>query len=374
MISTKSKFTIKQIFKDNWSEFLETGTPIRPVVLHEVQKIMNCREPSLGYSLYFCEHCNKFKYVYFTCKSRFCNSCGMKYQEDRALNISSKLINCTHRHIVFTIPEELRVFFRKDRSLLNVLFTAASQTILSWFHNLNKSEAFKPGIISVLHTFGRDLKWNPHIHMLVTEGASGNSSVWRVVKHIPFVMLRKKWQTSLLFLLEQSLGKDAFRKIKNRLYASNKDGFYVHAKSNFDSKYDVVNYIIRYTGRPVMAQSRILNYDGNTVSFWYQRHEDNQKVTETIPVFDFIKRLIVHIPESQFKMIRYYGLYAKKYKFHSLIRKKTKDSYLKIKRLLSHWRERILTSFKYDPLKCSCGNFMIFVEFFVPSSVANSPP
>lgn len=67
---------------------------------------------------------------------------------------------------------------------------------------------------------------------------------------------------------------------------------------------DAIKYIIRYTGKPAMAQSRILDYDGQFVTLYYNRHEDNQRVTEKIHAFQFIKRLIIHIPDDQFKMIR----------------------------------------------------------------------
>ena len=178
---------IKDIFADHWDAFLLEGYPIRPAVLKNVDKIISCGEPSMGYALYFCDHCEKFKYVSFTCKSRFCNSCGAKYIQDRAASISSKLIRCKHRHIVFTIPEELRSFFRGDRALLDVLFKAAADTILQWFYKMNKSENFKPGFISTLHTFGRDIKWNPHIHMIITEGASGIKTPWRKISFFPLL-------------------------------------------------------------------------------------------------------------------------------------------------------------------------------------------
>ncbi len=106
--------------------FLKLGYSIRPVVLDNVNKIIHCGDPTLGHALYFCNDCGKVKYIGFTCKSRFCNSCGANYIQDRALAISSKLINCSHRHIVFTIPKELRILFRRDRSLLDVLFQASS--------------------------------------------------------------------------------------------------------------------------------------------------------------------------------------------------------------------------------------------------------
>lgn len=372
----KSKITIKQIFIDNWQKFLSLGFILRAVVLKEVQKIMDCGNPDFGYTLYLCEHCNTFKHVPFRCKSRFCNTCGMKYVEDRANSLSSKLINCTHRHLVFTIPQELRVFFREDRSLLHILFEAASQTIFAWFYSINKSQNFTPGFVCVLHTFGRDLKWNPHIHMLITEGASGNITIWKPFKHFPFIMLRKRWQTTLLYLLEIRLGKDKFRKIKNQLYKANKDGFYVYAKSSMDKRKQVVNYVVRYTGRPVMAQSRIIGYDGSSVTFWYERHEDGKKVIETLSAIDFIKKLIIHIPDEQFKMVRYYGLYAKKHKHHPKFIKMVSQNSIKARNMLSHWRERIQLSFGYDPILCSCGRKMVFIDIFSPlkNSFERSPP
>ncbi|MDY5475580.1 MAG: transposase, partial [Enterocloster clostridioformis] len=58
-----------------------------------------------------------------------------------------------------------------------------------------------------------------------------------------------------------------------------------------------IKYISRYLGRPVIATSRIDAYDGTSVTFHYQRHEDHETVTECISAIDFIKRLIVHIPD-----------------------------------------------------------------------------
>ncbi len=82
-------------------------------------------------------------------------------------------------------------------------------------------------------------------------------------------------------------------------------------KGNYDMSNTVIKYISRYLGRPVIALSRIDSYDGDNVTFHYYRHEDNAFVQKTIPVIDFIKLLIQHIPERNFKMTRYYGLYAR---------------------------------------------------------------
>mgnify|MGYP001025862723 FL=1 len=370
-----AQFTIKQIFQDHWSSFLSSTPSIRPIVLDEVQKMLNCGDLKQGYALYYCHHCERFHFVPFRCKSRFCNTCGTAYQADRADSISAKLINCRHRHIVFTIPQELRELFRKDRTLLDLLFKVAAQVITDWMYSLNHKESFTPGIVCSLHTFGRDLKWNPHIHMIVSEGACGNLTPWKAFNFFPYVMLRKKWQTTLLYQLEEVFGKDRFKPLKNAMYSNNKDGFYVHApKSNFNSPKAVANYITRYIGRPAMAQSRITNYDGEMVSFWYNRHEDEQRQDETIPAFEFIGRLIIHIHEKYFNTLRYYGLYAKKHKFADKLVFLLSRHVVKSRLLCRRWAFRMELSFGHDPTKCSCGNYMEFLGVFRPGDIAFTPP
>ena len=367
-----SQFTIKQIFEDNWNNFVADNSDIniRPVVFDEVQKIINCGNPDFGHAVYVCDFCHKIITVPFRCKSRFCNTCGTKYAQDRALTMSKKAIRCQHRHIVFTMSDKLWPFFQRDSSLLDGLFEAASQTVLSWFYDLNKSQNFTPGIMCTLHTFGRDLKWNPHIHMLVTEGGAGNTEVFRIVKHIEFKALRSRWRKLLLDYLSEHLAPyelPAFKKIKNELYKDYKNGFYVYAKpNNISSINDTIKYVVRYTGRPAMAQSRILDYDGTYVKFWYNRHEDDVRVEETVHVYDFIKRLIKHIPDKFFNMIRYYGLYAKEHKQAKKLYKLLNDNQIKVKELLRKWHFSIELSFGYDPTRCSCGGTFIFWNLVIP--------
>lgn len=127
----------------------------------------------------------------------------------------------------------------------------------------------------------------------------------------------------------------------------------------------MAKYIGRYLGRPVIATSRIDAYDGENVTFHYNRHEDDLLVTETIPVMDFIKRLIQHIPEKHFKQIRYYVLYARnKESDKKLNRAISKDKH-HIILSFNRWRKCTLLSFGYDPLKCPCcGQTMLFLELY----------
>ncbi|MBQ7246075.1 MAG: transposase [Firmicutes bacterium] len=376
-----AKYTIQEILEDHWSSFTITTTNIRPVVHKEVLRVINCGNPDNGCRFYECPKCGKYRFVPFRCHSRFCNTCGVAYQSDRADTISLKLLRCKHRHVVFTIPKELRPFFRKDRNLLNVLFRSSAQVISDWLYNQNHKEKFTAGMVVGLHTFGRDLKWNPHIHMLLTEGAVGKFTEWKSISHIPFTMLRKRWQTTLLYNLRDALdikifSMSDFKKLISLLYKNYPDGFYVNApsKRDFNSPMAVANYITRYIGRPAMAQSRITNYDGENVSWWYQRHEDNEIINVTEHAHSFIKKLIIHIPEQGFHMLRYYGLYASPYETVKHLIHITKRELKSVILAKQRWIFRIELSFHYDPLKCPCGEYMEFKDIYIPGHHTHPPP
>lgn len=354
---------LQSIFSDYYEHIRYELHP-RSSVLENVNKMIDCGDPSHGGAFYGCPHCGNLKFVPFRCKSRFCPTCGNMYNQLRSFHMSCKLISCVHRHCVFTIPEELRIFFLKDRSLLGCLFHAVRDVVLHMFSKINKTEQFTPGFLCVLHTFGRDLKWNPHIHALISEGGSGNISPWRIVKHFDYSFLRSAFRKVLLEKMEKHIGP-SFRKIKNAIYKNHTEGFYVRAKPNLCIPDITIKYISRYLGRPVIATSRIDNYDGETVTFHYTRHEDDKTVSECIPALDFIKRLIVHIPEKHFKMLRYYGIYAKHHKQEKNLRKCLSSEKKKFLGRILDWRNSILLSFGYDPLICpECGTSMLVLEVY----------
>ena len=354
---------LQSIFTDYYKHIIYELHP-RPAVIENVNKMIHCGDSSHGGAMYGCPHCGNLKFVPFRCKSRFCPSCGNKYNQLRSFHMSCKLVSCVHRHCVFTIPAELRVYFLEDRTLLDCLFHSVRDVVLRMFSKMNKTENFTPGLICVLHTFGRDLKWNPHIHALISEGGAGNITPWRPVKHFDYSFLRNAFRKVLLERLTSRIGP-AFRKVKNEMYTKHADGFYVRAKPNLCTPDITIKYISRYLGRPVIATSRIDTYDGENVTFHYTRHEDNKTVTETIPALNFIQKLIVHIPEKHFKMLRYYGIYAKHHKQEMKLRKCISAEKQRFLRSIQDWRQSILLSFGYDPLCCSeCGTSMLVLEVY----------
>ena len=202
-------------------------------------------------------------------------------------------LDCPHRHIVFTIPEELRNWFRQDRTRLNLLFVASRNTI-SILTNKSLADKLKKkklsdthyifknipvhnefGMIATIHTFGKDLKWNPHIHCLIPELIySLKKDKIKTFHHFNFTKLRKTFQFELIRLIQEAGGLKKPEE-KNRLYKKHPKGFYVYVKfksddndsnnasSNKNSK-DIqgcINYFIRYAGRPAMAENRITEYN-----------------------------------------------------------------------------------------------------------------
>ena len=161
-----------------------------------------------------------------------------------------------------------------------------------------KKQSLIPAFISVLHAYGRPLNFNHHIHMILLDGGISNiTNKFVSVDFFSYASFRKRWIKLILDLLENEIGKNDFRKLKNKLYFDYTEGFYVYApKYKFKSITGLLSYVCRYLSRPVMAESRIIDYDGNFVTFWYQRHEDNVIVIEKLYAYQFIQRLIMHIP------------------------------------------------------------------------------
>ena len=102
---------------------------VRPVVLKEVEKMLSCGTTDAGFEIYECDSCHKMHIICYTWKSRFCPSCGVNRAREQSSKIREVALQVPHRHVVFTIDERLRLYFRKNYLLLDLLFLSASQTI-----------------------------------------------------------------------------------------------------------------------------------------------------------------------------------------------------------------------------------------------------
>lgn len=199
--------------------------------------------------------------------------------DDWAEKQQERILNVPHRHTVFTVPQELRKYFYGDRSKLNEMSREVAKVIQYYYRRKNKSKQYDVGVITVIHTFGRDLKFNPHIHALVTEGALDKDEQWKSVAYISFTYLRKSWHKLLMDLMLKWFPEDAkVKALVNQLYSRYKYGFYVNAEQRMKDARGAAKYIGRYLARPAIAEYRIINYDYNEVHYWYEDHETGKRV------------------------------------------------------------------------------------------------
>lgn len=417
-VQKNGKETFKFIFFDNFdyiSKLYDSGK-MRDVTFDNIQNTILCSSIYLGYDLYECPSCGDETIVAHTCSSRFCSKCGSKASRQRAAFVSAMSFESKHRHIVFTVPKELRNFFLKDRTLLDGFFVAARNTLacvfndhkyrkeknkhkddISYRHPKRKSKyLYKDtknnivyGAVASLHTFGRNLQWNPHIHVLICEdGYDTGKDKIKNFSYMSYSKLRQTWRYQILDYLDKRIGhNDQFKRLKLWFYTKYTEGFYVHApKSKKEQDNDDINecvkYITRYTSRPIMAESRIVEYDdaNKKVHWYYHRHEDEKRIDVTEPVQSFINRVILHCPDKNFKMVRYFGFYAnkssktydrmavltgKKYKRRTQLKKERKAA-AKINQDKTHFRYNMIKSFQRDPLLCTCGEIMVYAESYDP--------
>jgi hypothetical protein len=321
-----------QIFfdeRENWKRFVEKhGKRIRPVVCKEVEKFQHCGDPKKGFKLYVCEGCGDTKILAYRCRSRFCTSCSCGEAAEWSRVLSHDAYQVIHRHVIFTIDEELRLVFAKHRFLLKDLMDRAVKLLQDYFQRKSK---VMPGIIAGLHTFGARAQFNPHVHMLVTMGGMTKQGEWKQYDFLPFEMLRKQWQTVVLKLLREKLDREEIKRIQPLLqqaWNQHQNGFYVYAPKQKGNIREQLRYIGRYLRRPAMGMSRIIEYTGDAVTFRYMDKKDKQEKTETVSVEEFIGRLVQHIPEEHFKLIRHYGIYGRRIRSEC-------------KKILCQWQEKV---------------------------------
>lgn len=374
----KSTGIISKIFEDNWDIYYQQYKTVinnkRSNACKEVKKIMDCSNHNLGASVYICPNDDEVFFCHHTCKSKLCSSCGIKSQKIKTENILQKCIYCKHRHITFTIPNDLTMYFFNDLTSNNILFDSVSDTIYSVVNGkIPKRKIRKylfkymPGFFSFLHTFGRSLNFNPHIHVIIAENVLTRNKLFKKFNYFNYDALSKRFMKILLDKMEKYFGKKKFRQTKNKMYFKYPNGFYVNSKLEddgfkFKSIEDLIKYVTRYCSRPVIAESRIIHYDGSNVTWYYSdhTHEEYHEITESS--FSFITKILRHLLPSNFKSIRYYGFYNKNDKIDNDVNKIITKEKMPFKRSLLKWHNSILTSFNRIPIKCpKCGHLMDLV-------------
>lgn len=324
------RYRLTAILAAHWWDFVFTYRRwIRPVVFSNVRKVLSCRTAALGCHVYKCPSCDHTKLVPHSCKSRFCPTCGKHATDIWADALLDQLLDVPYHHLVLSTPWQLRTLIAWNRKAgLNILVRSAVEAVQQWARDVKK---MRLGIIAVIHTFGSDLKWHPHIHLIVTGGGLSLDGKRWIETDKRFLMphggLKKRWKYQVVTRMRAAhkAGELKFHGTEGYLNLYPKFAkwikrlwpftWYAHIGASLLDPRFSIRYIGRYTKRAVIAEYRIVKYDGKyvTISFKDYAGGGNTKF-KTMKVMTFIARLIHHIPDKHFPMIRHAGLFAGRWK------------------------------------------------------------
>jgi hypothetical protein len=348
------------------------------------KKLSHCHTAKIGSHLYRCNEaeCNKEKVQYHSCGNRHCPNCGSMKKELWIEERTNELLPTPYYHVVFTLPHEWNPLIIGNRKqMFKMLFEAVSETLL----NFGKNVAFigaQPGITMVLHTWGQELTFHPHVHCIVSGGGYTNGK-WVTAKRtsnnfiFPVSGLRKMYKAIFLnkvrnctALKTEGINLDVL--IKEAGFKK----WNVYAKAPFGSPAAVVEYLGRYTHKIAITKHRILSVDENSIRFKYKDYADGNKTKEMkLSCDEFLRRFEQHILPKRFVKIRYYGYLQNRNKHHRLAEIRASLD-LEPRRPLAKipMEIRMLNRFGFDILKCPCcekGRLVLVRTTYPKSSIRN---
>ena len=316
----------KTFFSDSHISFIKKS----------IYNFLLCRDLNNAYIIFKCNLCGHSHKIPLSCKSRLCPSCGFKYSATWTENISYDIVNCPHRHVLFTIPEQCRKFFFYDRTIMAKLPAAVNSIFKYQFHNMHRknqrvihipksshlyftsSDVIHYGLITVIHSFGRDLKWNPHVHAIVSLGGFNKFFQFLNFRYFHANSIANQWKFLVLDLISngtypnEDIRLDAINTV-NLLYKTDKRFFFNVGDKQINNNKGIIKYLGRYLARAPIAEYKISNISDDSVSFFFYDLKHNKKKTFlTMPIHKFITQILVHLPPKNFKMISRFGFYARR--------------------------------------------------------------
>ena len=368
MAASKKAATVQSIISN--TPFINCNAHTKNVF----SQLQKCRTSALGYHLYKCnqEPCGQVKYVYHSCRNRHCPGCGAMQQAQWIDDRRAELLPVNYYHVVFTLPHQLNSIILGNRTqLYKLLFDASAKTLLQFAAD-KKYLGATPGIISVLHTWGQQLSFHPHIHCIVSGGGiaadkNNKTTVWKNATHnadgflFPVKAMAQVYKAIFIKGARALIKADKITLIdKNdtlqlfqNLYGKE---WVVYAKAPFAGPFQVIEYLSRYTHKVAINNSRILSNDDNAVTFKYKDYADgNKSKTMNISASEFLRRFEQHILPKRFCKIRTTGYLANRGRTERL---KAICALMQIPphpaKIKTPWQVRLLEKFKVVFNECPC--------------------
>ena len=296
---------LADIFRLHGPEYREKfGTRMLPSHRRAMQDIEQCRTEALGGQVFYCAPCDEHRYSYHSCKNRHCPKCGNDQANQWLAEQKSLLLPVPYFMVTFTLPAELRAVARShQKTVSNLLFRASAAALLL----LAQDKRFvggRLGMLGVLHTWTRDLRYHPHVHYIVTGGGLTDDGRWRpsrkdfLVPQKPLAMIfRAKFR-------DQLKRAGLFAQVDRRVWQKD----WVVDCEAVGSGVAAFQYLAPYIFRVALSNNRLRKLENGHVTFSYQESATAQWKSCTLPAEKFIHRFLQHVLPPRFIKVRYYGL------------------------------------------------------------------
>ena len=303
--------------------------------LRVMTAIERCRTAALGGHVEQCDQCHFQRIAYNSCRDRHCPKCQSLARAQWIEDRQAELLDTSYFHVVFTVPEEIATIAYQNKEVVyDILFRATSETLRTIAAD-PKHLGAEIGFFAVLHSWGQNLMFHPHLHCVVPGGGiSPDGQRWIACRRsffLPVRVLSRRFRRLFVESLEKAFDEgqlkffSSLQELDDRkaflryLAPLRKKKWVVYAKKPFAGPQQVLDYVGRYTHRVAISNNRILNIEDGQVTFRYKdyRHGSQQK-TMTLSADEFIRRFLLHVLPAGFHRIRYYGFLGNRYRKEKL--------------------------------------------------------
>jgi hypothetical protein len=271
-----------------------------------MQDVIACRTEALGGHLYRCPQCQQDHYRYHSCKNRHCPKC-QNDQTDRWLNQQrSQLLPVPYFMATFTLPQALRSIVRRyQKTLYNILFQA-SQQALQKLASDPKYVGGTLGMVGVLQTWTRDLRYHPHVHYLIPGGGiAPNAKTWLPAREnylLPEKPLAMIFRAKFRDLLKKTA---YFDQAGDTVW---KQAWVVDIIPVGTGE-TALKYLAPYVFRVAISNKNIVAIHETQITFRYRDSKTKSPRTATVTAEEFIRRFLQHVLPKGFQKVRTYGLW-----------------------------------------------------------------
>ena len=305
---------LADVLRRHWPAYERTyRARLLPSHRRAVAAILSCRTPALGGQLYRCDSdesragCGKEHYAYHSCNHRACPKCGHADATQWLDRQRRKLLPVPYYLVTFTVPAQLRQVIRSNQKVCYPLLLRHSAGALQDVARDHKDLGAQIGLLAVLQTNTRDLRFHPHVHCVVPAGGlSANGLRWVRPKRdgyfLPDGALALRFRTRLKHALQQD-HPTLYVQIPRAAWSLK---WIVNVKWVGRGE-PALKYLAAYVYRTAFSAERILSDDGHTITFTYKDSQERRTRTLSLPAEQFLHRFLQHVLPPGLQRVRHFG-------------------------------------------------------------------